>query len=414
MEGKATAKVILDPRSVKKDGTRPLKLRVIYLSGNRNFGTGLSVLPEDWEKIAAKKARGPLKDIQTQISAIETKAQEIIDSLGAFTYNRFQDAYNGKPSYTSAEDGRKAKTVYDVFEVYIADLKAAERAGTASSYRCALVSLRKYASSLYFEDMTPAWLAQYERYMLKNGYSSTTVGIYLRCVRTIYNCAIEKGIVLATFYPFGKRKYQIPAGANIKKALTRADVQKIISYTPKYPDTWEEQARDLWLLSYLCNGMNIKDLCNLKYQNIEGKRLVFTRQKTERTTRSNAKPIVAHLPETALAIIERWGQQHKRPSSFVFPFYNMDMDAERRLAVSLQVVRNINTWMKRIGEDLGIEAPITTYTARHTFSTVLKRSGASIEFISESLGHSDMKTTENYLAGFEDDFREEMSKKLLE
>ena len=32
---------------------------------------------------------------------------------------------------------------------------------------------------------------------------------------------------------------------------------------------------------------------------------------------------------------------------------------------------------------------ITTYTARHSYATVLKRSGVNISYISESLGHTD-------------------------
>ncbi|MDA3952993.1 MAG: hypothetical protein PF485_05065 [Bacteroidales bacterium] len=39
--------------------------------------------------------------------------------------------------------------------------------------------------------------------------------------------------------------------------------------------------------------------------------------------------------------------------------------------------------MQKIAPLVGIEEIITTYTARHSFSPVLKRSGASIEFISE-------------------------------
>ena len=42
-----------------------------------------------------------------------------------------------------------------------------------------------------------------------------------------------------------------------------------------------------------------------------------------------------------------------------------------------------------------------TYVARHTFATVLKRSGVDIGIISESLGHSDLKTTQIYLDSFE-------------
>ena len=67
--------------------------------------------------------------------------------------------------------------------------------------------------------------------------------------------------------------------------------------------------------------------------------------------------------------------------------------------------------MKKIGEKLGISG-ISTYTARHSYATVLKRSGANIAYISESLGHADLKTTENYLASFEREEREKNAKML--
>ncbi len=415
METRVTIAVIADKRCKKKDGTYPVKLRVIHQREVRYFNTGLSVSPEDWEKIVARKARGPLKEIQDEVVAIESKAHDTVNSIGAFTLNRFEDAYNGRPIQQDkhAEPAPKTRMVYDVFNIYLDDLRSSGRAGTASSYNTAKISLRKFSDKLYFEDITPTFLNKYEQAMLAAGNSLTTVGMYLRALRTIFNYAIEQGLVQSTFYPFGKRKYTIPTGANVKKALTRADVIKITDYVPKNPDTWEEQARDLWLLSYACNGMNIKDLCNLKYSNIQGNQLVFIRQKTERTTRSNPKPVIAHLPEKAVSIIERWGQKPKNADIYIFPFYESGMNAEKRFLVSKQVVHNINRWMKTIGAELGIEVPVTTYTARHTFSTVLKRSGASIEFISESLGHTDLRTTESYLASFEDELREEMSKRLF-
>ena len=57
--------------------------------------------------------------------------------------------------------------------------------------------------------------------------------------------------------------------------------------------------------------------------------------------------------------------------------------------------------MKLIAKELELNKEVTTYFARHSFATVLRNSGASMEFISEALGHSDMKTTKSYLAGFE-------------
>jgi integrase/recombinase XerD len=79
------------------------------------------------------------------------------------------------------------------------------------------------------------------------------------------------------------------------------------------------------------------------------------------------------------------------------------MTAEREREVIQQVTKTINKYMKRIAKELEINKPITTYWARHSFSTVLKRSGASIEFISEALGHSDSKTTRKYLDSFENE-----------
>ncbi|MBL0051720.1 MAG: tyrosine-type recombinase/integrase [Bacteroidetes bacterium] len=55
-----------------------------------------------------------------------------------------------------------------------------------------------------------------------------------------------------------------------------------------------------------------------------------------------------------------------------------------------------------------------TYAARHTFSTILKRKGVSTEFIKESLGHSSIVTTENYLDSFTDDVKLEYAQLLTQ
>jgi len=49
--------------------------------------------------------------------------------------------------------------------------------------------------------------------------------------------------------------------------------------------------------------------------------------------------------------------------------------------------------MKEICEQLGIDKQVTTIVSRHTLSTQLKRSGVSVEYIQETLGHTDKRTT---------------------
>lgn len=76
-------------------------------------------------------------------------------------------------------------------------------------------------------------------------------------------------------------------------------------------------------------------------------------------------------------------------------------------------VATINDWMRKIKKKVGIERNITCYVARHTFSTVMKRSGASTEFIQEALGHTNIKTTENYLDSFEKEVKKEFASRLV-
>lgn len=59
--------------------------------------------------------------------------------------------------------------------------------------------------------------------------------------------------------------------------------------------------------------------------------------------------------------------------------------------------------MKRIALNTGINKNVTTYFARHSFATILKRSGADISMISDLLGHSNLSITESYLDSFEND-----------
>jgi integrase/recombinase XerD len=74
----------------------------------------------------------------------------------------------------------------------------------------------------------------------------------------------------------------------------------------------------------------------------------------------------------------------------------------------------VNKHLNKVTTKQGITKHVTTYFARHSFATVLKRSGESIDLISESLGHASHKTTVNYLDSFEDESKKNIHVKLLD
>lgn len=129
--------------------------------------------------------------------------------------------------------------------------------------------------------------------------------------------------------------------------------------------------------------------------------------------RSDPKPITVYITEDMWRIIDHWGNRDKNPNNFIFPVLEPGLTPLRQYELVQLFVSFVNEWMRRIAEKLGINKKTTTYVARHTFSTVLKRSGASTEFIQEALGHTDLKTTENYLDSFEKEVKKEYAGRLV-
>ncbi len=151
------------------------------------------------------------------------------------------------------------------YQQYIRKLIREDRISSAVAYHCSYVSLRSFNGNVSLLDIKPHFLQAYEQYALTNSLSKTTIGIYLRPFRVVFNDVIDKGLLSKeTAYPFGRRKYQIPAAKGKKKELDLQDVERIYFYECSKENSSEEMARDFWLFSYFANGMNPRDIAFIK------------------------------------------------------------------------------------------------------------------------------------------------------
>jgi site-specific recombinase XerD len=89
-------------------------------------------------------------------------------------------------------------------------------------------------------------------------------------------------------------------------------------------------------------------------------------------------------------------------------------NGEREQRLIQQFTKMVNKYIKTIATDLNINKQVTSYFARHSYATILRNSGAPTAFISESLGHSNIKTTASYLDSFETDTKKEWAKALVD
>jgi integrase len=286
-------------------------------------------------------------------------------------------------------------TVNNALRAKIASLNDEGRIGTMQLYQQTLRITEEFAGlNISFSSITVQWLRKCEQFWLETK-NQTTAGMNFRNIRTIINEARKAGTIKESQYPFGKDRFEIKTGEAHKKALSIKQIKEIFEYSDGRETT--DKYRDLWIFIYLCNGINVADLIKLKYTNIVDGEIFFVRQKTERTAKCR-KEIRVIISTELQAIIDRWGVKNK--SGYIYPYLTGKETPLERKTIGKELTKRINKRMKLVGEVLSI-GKITTYTARHSFATVLKRGGANIAYISESLGHSDLKTTEAYLASFE-------------
>jgi integrase/recombinase XerD len=406
----ATCRLILYHYQHKKIDNKekyPIRLRVTFQRQSKYFSLRVSITPPEFKKLLTSPS---LKTEFQHLVHFLGKAESIADELKEhFSWEEFEDRFFVKVT-------KKTGPVYicESIAEYAENARVDGRLKTYASHMTTLskVKLHNKSKPLLINSVTKEWLTSFAEYLRKEGLKPASIGIYTRNIRTIFNWEISRGRIKQEFYPFGRNKFSPPSSTRVKKALTLDDVIKIFEYIPKTEN--ELWSRDLWLFSYLANGMNMKDVAKLKYENITDNELHFVRAKTQRKTSANQRLINVHLHPHMVEIMNRWGNKDKHPDQFIFQIMQSKLPTplEEYRWVD-QAVKTINKYMKRIGATLGLSKHPTCNFARHTYSTVLKRANVPIEVISESLGHFSVKTTEIYLDSFESDKRAEISRFLF-
>ncbi len=383
------------------NGEHPLMV-CISKDGKRKYKSlGVSILPQHWDFEKNKPKRScPNKELITKLinSKIDEYSEHILELKATnkeYTASKLIEKVNGLSSKC---------TVGELFSRHIDLLLREGRLKYASTYKELRSSLIQYNKHLdiYFSDIDVNWLKNYEAHLRARNLANNSIGVRLRTLRAIYNLAIEKEIVRQEHYPFRLYKVAKIHEETAKRSITKADIERVSNYKGK--DEYTRLAIDLFYFSYLCAGINFKDIAYLTKDNIIENRLIYVRKKTK-------KLIKLPLQEKSLEILSKY---ELCKNYYIFPILSKVHKSEIQQANRLhKVMAKVNKKLKVIGEELKLPIELTTYVARHSYATVLKRSGVSTSIISESLGHSSEKVTQIYLDSFENSQIDEAMKNLL-
>ncbi len=405
-----TVHFILDKRRLKTDKTYPLKMRVTYRRKPKWTSLNASMTEEEYgytfqsssptesfKKQLTRTRKRELEDIKLKVDRLRLKVYDIIQEMPFFSFEEFE--------FKIRKTKNHKKSVYDVFQEELDRLNKEGRIATAQSYKAGLRSLQSLQSDLQFHEVTPRFLKTFEHMRLQQGKSLTTVGTNMRALRVILNIAIDEGLMSKDRYPFGRRKYQIPAGRRRKKALPIDDIKRIAQYEVEKGSP-NEFAQDIFIFSFLCGGMNMKDIAHLKQSNIRSGYLHYLREKTKLSSRTNSEETSVYLCKKSLEILERYTGQH---DDFLFPIRiegQTLLQAQRSVKYATKAV---NKYIAEIATAVGIEEKVTTYTARHSCATYLNQSGIGLREISQMLSHQNTTTTEIYIHSIDGEKKERIS-----
>lgn len=386
-----------------KNNENPLMLRVTKDRKRRYLSLGISINSEYWDFTKNKPKRNcPNKEqILTLISERTKEYREQI-----IEYKSTNKEFTAKSLIEKVHNPIIKKTVKEVFEDQIERLFKEKRRGYALSHLQVLNSLLEYNTHLdiYFSDIDVSWLNKYETWLKSNNISTNTIGIRFRTLRAVYNVAIKENIAKEEHYPFKDYNVSKLKQETIKRSISKKDIISVINYSHDNNDIYERLAINLFTFSYLMAGINFVDMAYLTRDNIIEDRLIYFRRKTN-------KLIKTPLQDKAMEIINKYSNSE---NPYLFPILNSFHKAEQQKANRVhKVITKVNKRLKDIGKELDIPIDLTTYVARHSFATVLKRSGVNTSIISESLGHSSEKVTQIYLDSFENRQIDEAMKNLL-
>lgn len=353
------------------NGESPLMLQVSK-GGKRQYQSlGVSVNPKFWD-FSKNNPKSNCPNREYILKLILDKQAELQQRM--LELNAEQKEYTTTTLLHDEHRKFELKTVKQFYQELIEQYKANDKCGNRLIYKSSYNSINVFTNGnleIPFNAIDVAWLNKYEKWLRSKGNKETTMSLMFRTLRSAYNKAIDSKCARKSDYPFNDYRISKFDVSTEKRAIAKADILKFSTDVRSIgKQQYVQLSKDIFIFSYLCGGINFTDIANLTKDNIiEGKRLHYIRQKT-------GKLIKLGLSEEAIQIIRRYAVESK---GYLFPILNAQLhktplQKQNRIH---KMLGKVNKNLKLLAADLGVEANLTTYVARHSFASVLKKSGVN-------------------------------------
>ena len=369
-----TTRFYLDCRDSAPGSPAPLKLVLTRQGVRALISLNISVLPSQWDARRQIVTGHPRKQ---QFNALLAEQKITVDAIlfrlssaGELRGLRACDIKRRVLSELYPETAEES--LHPTFLSRFTSFVALRSTGTQRIYKSTLARMRSYLNAgldtLTFEDMTVAWLRDFDTFLAKTSPSRNARNIHFRNIRAVFNDAITDEVI--SCYPF--RKFKVTPEPTRKRSLT-VDQLRLLFTTSVAPHL--QRYLDCFKIIFMLCGINVVDLCRLKSL-VEG-RVEYSRAKTHRLYSIKVEPELAELLSRYQG--ESWLVNYCDTCSNYRSFYT-----------------HFNSALRTISLALGI-SPISSYWARHSWATIAASLDIPKETIAAALGHGGNSVTDIYI-----------------
>ncbi|WP_288428927.1 site-specific integrase [uncultured Spirosoma sp.] len=451
-EARATVRLVYRTSDVQKDGTCPFFICITKQRQRKYVATGLTLHPKYWDEGKQTIRRSYPDHLKREL---QSRLKSLVDRYET-TANALADADEQHDATTIASRAVEARkqtrrtTLLAYIDQIVQSLIKTGKTGNSIVYRDLRNQLAKFISDEYnapdvpFAKVTVSFCNEWEETLRASGATDNTLSNRFRTLRAVLNRAIANEYAKPDTYPFArnvaeKNKFSIGKfdTSTQKRAISRDEVRKVESYTPvgvysanQFPDVRNARAvanlknrsevdrltlaKNVFLFSFYVGGINFVDLAKLRWENLvtdaEGNtRLTYVRQKT-------GGKFSLKLLATVIAIVEQYRvETFPDQNSYIFPILSASQhQTEKQINNRLhKMLGQVNKDLKMLGERAEISTPLTTYVARHSFATALRKAGTATAVISQAMGHKSEAVTAIYLDSFANEIVDDAFDSLL-
>ena len=256
---------------------------------------------------------------------------------------------------------------------------------TLKAYR---IDLRQYFEYICVDEPDKEKIEEYVTHLHKS-YKQKTVKRKIASIKAFYNYLEETEIIAES--PFRKIKVKFKETVTLPRIIPREEIEKLLNHMYQCLNENDKASRKFMLRDvavievFFATGARVYEISNIRDDSINLNTGLI------RLMGKGGKERYVQISNTSiLEVLKKYYDENEQSIKKSGYFFVNNRE-------SRYTEQSIRLMLKKYTKQAGIERNITPHMFRHSFATYLIEEGVDVSCVQQILGHSSIKTTQNYI-----------------